>query len=112
MNFLPDSYVVCQSCNGKRYKDEILNLCWHGKNIAEILEMTIEEAVEFFSFDEILKETFQLIYKTGLGYLKLGQTSPTLSGGEAQRLKLASELAKGIQLKGKFVRNSKRTSMF
>jgi len=108
MNFLPDSYVVCQSCNGKRYKDEVLNLCWHGKNIAEILEMTIEEAIEFFSFDEILKETFQLIYKTGLGYLKLGQTSPTLSGGEAQRLKLASELAKGIQSKGKFVRNTKK----
>jgi excinuclease ABC subunit A len=96
MNFLPDSYVICSSCNGKRFKDEILSLTWNGKNIAEILNLTFEEARDFFDFDHSLKETFSLMVETGLGYLKLGQASPTLSGGEAQRLKLASELSKGI----------------
>ena len=101
MNFLPDSYINCDECNGTRFKSEILNLNWHGKNIAEILDMTFEEASAFFSFDEFLCKTFLLITQTGLGYLRLGQTSPTLSGGEAQRLKLASELCTGIELKGK-----------
>ncbi|MAE52524.1 MAG: excinuclease ABC subunit A [Opitutae bacterium] len=101
MNFLPDSFIECQECQGKRYKDEVLNLQWHGKNIAEILDMTFDDAVEFFSFDEVLRKTFLLMVQTGLGYLKLGQTSPTLSGGEAQRLKLASELANGIEIQGK-----------
>jgi excinuclease ABC subunit A len=96
MNFLPDSYVTCSSCNGKRFKDEILSLTWNEKNIAEILNLTFEEARDFFDFDYSLKETFSLMVETGLGYLKLGQASPTLSGGEAQRLKLASELSKGI----------------
>ena len=96
MNFLPDSYVMCSSCNGKRFKDEILSLTWNGKNIAEVLNLTFEEALDFFDFDHVLKETFSLMVETGLGYLKLGQASPTLSGGEAQRLKLASELSKGI----------------
>ena len=96
MNFLPDSYVTCSSCNGKRFKDEILSLTWNEKNIAEILNLTFEEARDFFDFDHSLKETFSLMVETGLGYLKLGQASPTLSGGEAQRLKLASELSKGI----------------
>jgi excinuclease ABC subunit A len=88
--------VICSSCNGKRFKDEILSLTWNGKNIAEILNLTFEEARDFFDFDHSLKETFSLMVETGLGYLKLGQASPTLSGGEAQRLKLASELSKGI----------------
>jgi excinuclease ABC subunit A len=96
MNFLPDSYISCSSCNGKRFKDEILSLTWNEKNIAEILNLTFEEARDFFDFDHSLKETFSLMVETGLGYLKLGQASPTLSGGEAQRLKLASELSKGI----------------
>ena len=96
MNFLPDSYISCSSCNGKRFKDEILSLTWNEKNIAEILNLTFEEARDFFDFDHSLKETFGLMVETGLGYLKLGQASPTLSGGEAQRLKLASELSKGI----------------
>ena len=108
MNFLPDSYIECESCNGKRYKEEVLNLLWHGKNISEILDMTFDDAVEFFSFDEFLKKTFILMVQTGLGYLKLGQTSPTLSGGEAQRLKLASELATGIELQGKRLNKTKR----
>ena len=101
MNFLPDSYVECEECAGKRYKDEVLDLKWRGKNIDEILNLTFADAVDFFSFDELLKETFSLMKETGLGYLRLGQTSPTLSGGEAQRLKLASELSSGIELKGR-----------
>lgn len=108
MNFLPDSYIKCEQCLGKRYKDELIQLRWHGKNIAEILEMTFEEAEVFFHFDEVLCKTFSLMTQTGLGYLKLGQTSPTLSGGEAQRLKLASELAKGIELKSKRNSNLKK----
>ena len=74
------------------------------KNISEILDLTFEQAVEFFNFDELLKQTFSLIKETGLGYLTLGQTSPTLSGGEAQRLKLATELTKGIELKSRMQR--------
>lgn len=100
MNFLPDSYIICQECMGKRYKEEILNIYWNGKNIFEILDLTFSEAAEFFQFDHFLESTFRIMVETGLGYLKLGQVSPTLSGGEAQRLKLASELILGID-KGK-----------
>ena len=108
MNFLPDAYTKCEHCMGKRYKDEILNLDWHGKNISAILDMTFDEAVNFFKFDEILFKTFSIMCQTGLGYIKLGQTSPTLSGGEAQRLKLASELATGIELKSRKTNKSKK----
>lgn len=108
MNFLPDSFLQCQDCKGHRYKDELLDLRWRGKNISEILDLTFEQAVEFFSFDEFLKLTFSLMTETGLGYLTLGQTSPTLSGGEAQRLKLAAELAKGIDLKSRGSKKNKR----
>jgi excinuclease ABC subunit A len=100
MNFLPNSYVPCDECGGKRYREEMLKLGWKGKNIAEILAFTFEEASSFFKFDHFLESTFSLMVETGLGYLKLGQPSPTLSGGEAQRLKLAAELATGID-KGK-----------
>jgi excinuclease ABC subunit A len=96
MNFLPNSYVTCSECNGFRYREEILGLQWKGKNIAEILNLTFEEAADFFKFDHFLSETFSIMVETGLGYIKLGQISPTLSGGEAQRLKLAAELALGI----------------
>ena len=105
MNFLPTSYVPCEQCGGRRYRDEILELVWKGKNIADMLEFTFTEAAEFFSFDYYLKETFSLMVEAGLGYLRLGQISPTLSGGEAQRLKLASELARGID-KGKHGRGA------
>ena len=101
MNFLPDSYITCTSCNGSRFKDEILDLRWNNKNISDVLELSIEDAVDFFQFDFFLQHTFKLMTETGLGYLKLGQPSPTLSGGEAQRLKLASELTKSID-KSKF----------
>ena len=96
MNFLPNSYIICSECEGKRYRKDILNLTWNSKNIFEILELTFEDAAEFFKFDHVLHETFSLMVKTGLGYIKLGQISPTLSGGESQRLKLAAELANGI----------------
>ena len=101
MNFLPDSYTECDECKGMRYQNHVLDLKWRGKNIAEILDLSFEDACTFFSFDEMLKETFLLMKETGLGYIRLGQTSPTLSGGEAQRLKLASELICGIELKTK-----------
>ena len=100
MNFLPNSYVPCDECGGRRYREEILKLKWNGKSIADILDLTFEEASSFFEFDHFLQSTFSLMVETGLGYLKLGQPSPTLSGGEAQRLKLAAELATGID-KGK-----------
>ena len=96
MSFLPNSYVECADCNGKRYNEEILKLYWNTKNIADILEMNFEEACEFFKFEHFLYSTFCIMVEAGLGYIKLGQTSPTLSGGEAQRLKLASELSKSI----------------
>jgi excinuclease ABC subunit A len=96
MNFLPNSYTTCSECNGARYRQEILGLQWNGKNISEILELTFQEASDFFHFDHFLSETFSIMVETGLGYIKLGQISPTLSGGEAQRLKLSAELAHGI----------------
>lgn len=110
MSFLPNSFVKCSECNGKRYKEEILGLFWKGKNISDILDFTFEEAAEFFKFDNYLHQTFSLMIETGLGYIKLGQISPTLSGGEAQRLKLAAELAHGIdKQKHKNLRKSKPT---
>lgn len=94
MNFLPDVYVKCESCNGKRYNEETLSVKYNGKNIAEILEMPISEANEFFAKLPPIKRHLQLMVDVGLGYLQLGQSSTTLSGGEAQRIKLASELSK------------------
>ena len=96
MNFMPDAYVTCEDCNGRRYGAELDELRWHGKSIADVLQMSFEEAVEFFSFHTQLSRLMELMVQTGLGYIKLGQYSPTLSGGEAQRLKLVSELAKGM----------------
>jgi excinuclease ABC subunit A len=100
MNFMPDTYVSCDDCGGRRYGPELLEVQWNGKNIADVLEMTFEEAAEFFSFHSRLSAMLKLMVETGLGYLTLGQSSPTLSGGEAQRLKLVSELAKGLPTHG------------
>lgn len=97
MSFMPDTYMVCEDCNGLRYGQELLELHWRGKSIADTLNMTFDEAAEFFSFHTQLSEIMQLMVETGLGYLTLGQSSPTLSGGEAQRMKLVTELAKGLQ---------------
>jgi len=96
MNFMPDTYVRCEDCNGRRYSGELDELRWNGKNIADVLEMSFEEAAVFFDFHTGLSSLLNAMAEAGLGYIALGQYSPTLSGGEAQRLKLVSELAKGM----------------
>ncbi|WP_022796772.1 excinuclease ABC subunit UvrA [Bavariicoccus seileri] len=92
MHFLPDIYVPCDVCHGNRYNSETLEVTYKGRNIAEVLDMTVEEAVDFFSSIPKIKRKLQTIVDVGLGYVKLGQSATTLSGGEAQRMKLASEL--------------------
>ncbi len=94
MNFLPDVYVVCEKCNGKRYNNETLEVKYKGKNIYEVLEMTANDAYEFFSSIPPIASKLKAVVDVGLGYLTLGQPSTTLSGGESQRIKLASELSK------------------
>ena len=94
MNFLPDVYVECESCNGKRYNRETLEVRYKGKSIADVLDMTIEDAVEFFDNIPSILQKIKTIKDVGLGYITLGQSSVTLSGGEAQRVKLATELSK------------------
>lgn len=94
MHFLPDVYVPCEVCKGKRYNRETLEVRYKGKNIAEVLDMTIEEALDFFKNQEKIHNRLQTLMDVGLGYVKLGQPATTLSGGEAQRIKLATELSK------------------
>ena len=94
MHFLPDIYVPCEVCNGKRYNRETLEVKYKGKNIYEVLEMTVEEGCEFFENVPKIRRKLQTLYDVGLGYIKIGQPSTTLSGGEAQRVKLATELSK------------------
>jgi len=94
MHFLPDIYVTCERCQGKRYNRETLDIKYRGKNIADILAMTVEEALDFFQNIPPVKNRLQTVYDVGLGYITLGQSSVTLSGGEAQRVKLARELTK------------------
>ncbi len=94
MHFLPDVYVTCDVCKGKRYNRETLEVHFKGKSIADVLDMTIEEAVDFFKAVPVIREKMELLKKVGLGYIHLGQQATTLSGGEAQRVKLAKELSK------------------
>ncbi len=94
MYFLPDIEVPCEVCEGKKYNQETLSVYYKGKNISEVLDMTVEEALEFFKNIPNIRTKLQALYDVGLGYIKLGQSSTTLSGGEAQRVKLATELAK------------------
>ena len=94
MYFLPDVYILCPECKGKRFNKETLEIEYKGKNIAEILEMTVEEALEFFKNIPPLYQKLKTLYDVGLGYIELGQPAPSLSGGEAQRVKLAAELSK------------------
>ena len=94
MHFLPDIYVPCEVCKGKRYNRETLEVRYKGKSIADVLEMTVEEALEFFRDLPKLEAKLRTLSEVGLGYIRLGQSSTTLSGGEAQRVKLATELSK------------------
>ena len=94
MYFLPDMYVTCEVCKGRRYNRETLEVHYKGKNISEVLEMSVEEALEFFRPIPRIARHLETLFEVGLGYIRLGQPAPTLSGGEAQRVKLASELAK------------------
>ncbi len=94
MHFLPDVYVPCEVCDGKRYNKETLSVKYKGKNIYDVLEMTVEEGMNFFSAHEKIYRKLKTLYDVGLGYIKIGQSATTLSGGEAQRVKLATELSK------------------
>jgi excinuclease ABC subunit A len=94
MNFLPDVYVLCETCRGKRYNRETLEILYNKSSISDVLEMTVEEALGFFDDHPRIKRKIQSLYDVGLGYIRLGQQATTLSGGEAQRVKLATELSK------------------
>ncbi|HWY41754.1 MAG TPA: excinuclease ABC subunit UvrA [Chthoniobacterales bacterium] len=96
MNFLPEALVQCEDCGGRRYNPQTLEVLYNEKSIGDVMEMTIEEAAEFFSAHPKVSRPLSLLVETGLGYLKLGQPSPTLSGGEAQRLKLVTQLKRGV----------------
>jgi excinuclease ABC subunit A len=96
MNFLPEALVPCEDCGGRRYNPQTLEVLYNDKSIGDVMEMTIEEAAEFFRAHPKIERALALLNETGLGYLKLGQPSPTLSGGEAQRLKLVTQLKRGV----------------
>jgi excinuclease ABC subunit A len=111
MHFLPDVYVPCEECEGKRYNDETLEVQYKGKNIYDVLEMTVEEGLEFFAPIPKVKHRLQTLFEVGLGYIKLGQSATTLSGGEAQRVKLASELQRKATGKTVFILDEPTTGL-
>ena len=111
MNFLPDVYVKCEECDGKRYNKETLMVTYKGKNIYDVLEMTVEEALSFFDSRKSIKHRIQTLYDVGLGYIKLGQPATTLSGGEAQRVKLAFELQRKATGKTLFILDEPTTGL-
>ena len=111
MHFLPDVYVPCEVCHGTRYNRETLNIKYKGRNIAEVLDMRVKEALEFFDNVPKIKQKLQVLEDVGLGYIKLGQSAPTLSGGEAERVKLAKELQKRATGKTLFVLDEPTTGL-
>lgn len=111
MHFLPDVYVACENCGGKRYNEETLQVTYKGKTIYDVLEMSVEESISFFSNIHKIKHKLQTLYDVGLGYIKLGQSATTLSGGEAQRVKLASELQKKATGKTVFILDEPTTGL-
>lgn len=111
MHFLPDVFVPCEVCHGTRYQQETLNVKFKGKSIADVLDMTVEDAVEFFDAFPKIKAKLQTINDVGLGYIKLGQSSTTLSGGEAQRVKLAYELHSRISEKSLYILDEPTTGL-
>jgi excinuclease ABC subunit A len=111
MQFLPDVYVECEGCLGRRYNDETLAVSYKGKNVSQILEMTFEEGLKFFSAIPKIRRTLEMMVEMGLGYLTFGQASPTLSGGEAQRVKLVAELSKSSQGKTLYILDEPTTGL-
>ena len=111
MHFLPDVYVPCEVCHGTRYNSETLNIRYKGKNIADVLDMRVSEALEFFENIPKIKHKLETMEKVGLGYIKLGQSAPTLSGGEAERVKLAKELQKKATGKTLFIMDEPTTGL-
>lgn len=111
MHFLPDVYVPCEVCQGKRYNRETLEIAFKGKNISQVLDMTVQEALEFFSSIPKVQRRLQTLYDVGLGYIRLGQPATTLSGGEAQRVKLASELSRRSNGKALYILDEPTTGL-
>src|SRR5258708_8961102 len=109
MNFLPPAFVRCETCGGTRFNRETLDIEYRQKNIAQVLDLSADEAMDFFASIPKIKRPLQALCDTGLGYLKLGQTSPTLSGGEAQRVKLVTHLLTGLKEPDLFDRLPRRT---
>jgi len=111
MYFLPDVYIECKECKGKRYNKEALEIDYKGKNIAEVLEMTVEEAIEFFKNIPGLFQKLKTLNEVGLSYIQLGQPAPSLSGGEAQRVKLATELSRKATGKSLYILDEPTTGL-
>ena len=111
MHFLPDVYVTCETCHGKRYNRETLEVLFKGKSIADVLDMTIEEAQEFFKAVPSIRRKMDALMQVGLGYVKVGQQATTLSGGEAQRVKLAKELARASTGKTLYILDEPTTGL-
>src|SRR5258708_28583794 len=111
MNFLPDVYVPCEVCHGKRYNREALEIRYKGKHIAEVLDMPVEEAMRFFARVPSIYKKLKALYDVGLGYMRLGQPATALSGGEAQRVKLARELARPASGRTMFILDEPTTGL-